>query len=146
VAVAGLRNRERDRGARPIPDRAAERGSAPAEFVMVGALLTLLVLSVLQLALALHVRNTVTDAAAEGARCASLAGGTLEDGAARTRALIGAALGPGYPVEVHARTVDRLGAPVAEVAVTAPLPVLGLVGAPHGLQVAGHAPLEDPQR
>ncbi len=34
---------------------------------MVGAVLVLLVLSVLQLGLALHVRNTVTDAAAEGA-------------------------------------------------------------------------------
>ncbi|BDZ44332.1 TadE/TadG family type IV pilus assembly protein [Naasia aerilata] len=45
---------------------AHDEGSAPVEFVLVGALLTLLVLSVLQLGLALHVRNTVTDAAAEG--------------------------------------------------------------------------------
>ncbi|WP_307807351.1 TadE/TadG family type IV pilus assembly protein [Naasia sp. SYSU D00948] len=54
-----------------MPDRhtgrASDDGSAPAEFVMVGAVLVLLVLSVLQLGLALHVRNTVTDAAAEGA-------------------------------------------------------------------------------
>ena len=48
-----------------------ERGAAPAEFVMVGGLLTVLVLSVFQLGLALHVRNTVTDAAAEGARYAA---------------------------------------------------------------------------
>jgi hypothetical protein len=121
-----------------------DRGSAPAEFVMVGALLALLVLSVLQLALALHVRNTVTDAAAEGARYASLAGGSLDDGAARTRALIGAALGPGYPVEVAARATDWLGAPVAEIAVAAPLPVFGLLGIERGLQVTGHAALEDP--
>ncbi|RIJ01598.1 pilus assembly protein, partial [Clavibacter nebraskensis] len=51
-----------------------DRGSAPAEFVMVGALLVVLALSVVQLALALHVRTTVLDAAAEGARTAALAG------------------------------------------------------------------------
>src|SRR6476469_4126369 len=42
--------------------------SATADFVMVGALLTVLTLSVMQLGLALHIRNTVTDAASEGAR------------------------------------------------------------------------------
>jgi hypothetical protein len=125
--------------------RDPERGSAPAEFVMVGALLTLLVLSVLQLALALHVRNTVTDAAAEGARYAALAGAGLDDGAARTRSLLATALGPGYPVEVTAGTADWQGIPVAEVRVAAPLPVLGLLGLERGLEVAGHAPMEDPE-
>ncbi|WP_395983304.1 TadE/TadG family type IV pilus assembly protein, partial [Clavibacter michiganensis] len=43
---------------------------------MVGALLVVLALSVVQLALALHVRTTVLDAAAEGARTAALAGAT----------------------------------------------------------------------
>ena len=120
-----------------------EQGSAPAEFVMVGALLTVLVLAVLQLGLALHVRNTVLDAAAEGARYASLAGAGLEDGAERTRRLIATALGDGYAVEVRAGTADWQGVPVAEVTVTAPLPVLGLVGVERGLEVAGHAPMED---
>ena len=53
---------------------ADERGSAVAEFTMVAGLLVALVLSVMQLALALHVRATVADAAAEGARHASLVG------------------------------------------------------------------------
>jgi Flp pilus assembly protein TadG len=65
-----------------------DRGSAPAEFVMVGALLVVLALSVIQLALALHVRTTVLDAAAEGARTAALAGATRADGVERTRDLI----------------------------------------------------------
>jgi hypothetical protein len=43
---------------------AADAGSAVAEFVMVVSLLTVLTLSVMQLALALHIRNTVLDAAA----------------------------------------------------------------------------------
>ena len=49
-----------------------EEGSAVAEFSLVGVLLTALLLAVVQLALALHVRNTVLDAAAEGARYAAL--------------------------------------------------------------------------
>jgi hypothetical protein len=125
--------------------RDPERGSAPAEFVMVGSLLTLLVLSVLQLGLALHVRNTVTDAAAEGARYAALAGAGLDDGAERTRRLIATALGSGYPVEVTAGAADWQGIAVAEVRVSAPLPVLGLLGVDRGLEVAGHAPMEDQQ-
>lgn len=54
-----------------------DRGSAPVEFVLVGALLTLLTVSVLQFALALHVRSTLIDAAAEGARHAALADSSL---------------------------------------------------------------------
>lgn len=123
--------------------RDGERGSAPAEFALVGALLTLLTLSVLQLGLALHVRNTVTDAAAEGARVAALAGATAEDGAERTRLLIGVALG-GYPVEVGVGTTVSAGHSLIEVRVTAPLPILGLVGVEQGLEVTGHAPIEDP--
>ena len=73
-----------------------DRGSAPAEFVMVGALLTVLTLSVMQLGLALHIRNTVLDAAAEGARVAALADNGLADGVARTTDLISVALGEAY--------------------------------------------------
>ncbi len=120
-----------------------ERGSAPAEFVLVGALLVLLVLSVLQLGLALHVRNTVADAASEGARHAALGGGTIESGAERTRELIATALGSSYAVEVSAREASAAGLPIAEVAVAAPLPVLGLVGIEGAVEVTGRAPLED---
>lgn len=122
-----------------------DEGSAPAEFVMVGALLAVLALSVLQLGLALHVRNTVTDAAAEGARTAALAGGSLAEGAARTEDLIHTALGTGYAVEVQARATTWLDLPVAEVAVSAPLPVIGLLGVTGGIEVSGHAALEDPE-
>jgi Flp pilus assembly protein TadG len=126
-----------------MTSREPERGSAPAEFVLVGGLLVLLVLSVLQLGLALHVRNTVADAASEGARHAALGGGTLESGADRTRELIATALGSAYAVEVGVRESSAAGIPVAEVAVTAPLPVLGLVGIHGAVEVTGRAPLED---
>ncbi len=79
-----------------------DAGSAVAEFAMVGALLTVLTLSVIQLALALHIRNTVLDAAAEGARFAALADSSLSEGAARSRDLISTAIGPGYAADVTA--------------------------------------------
>ena len=125
-----------------MPRLREDRGSAPAEFVMVGALLTVLTLSVLQLGLALHVRNTVLDAASEGARYAALADNTVSDGVGRTRDLITTAVGAGYARDVTAVTDDYLGHPSAIVTVRTPLPLIGLVGIDGGLEVSGHAALE----
>lgn len=119
-----------------------ERGSAAAEFVMVGALLTVLTLSVLQLGLALHVRNTVIDAASEGARFAALADNELSDGVTRTRELIILALGPGYAREVTASLASYRGHPSAVITVRTPLPLIGLVGIENGVEVSGHAAIE----
>ena len=109
---------------------------------MVGALLTVLTLSVMQLGLALHIRNTVTDAAAEGARFGALADNTLADGIARTRDLITTALGPGYAQNVTASYGSYLGHPASIVTVRTPLPLIGLVGIEDGLEVDGHAAVE----
>jgi Flp pilus assembly protein TadG len=119
-----------------------ESGSAAAEFVMVGALLTVLTLSVMQLGLALHIRNTVTDAAAEGARFGALADNGLDDGVARTRDLITTALGAGYASDVTASYGTYLGHPAAVVTVRTPLPLIGLIGIEGGLEVSGHASVE----
>lgn len=118
-----------------------ERGSAVAEFTMVAALLVVLVLSVMQLALAMHVRATVADAAAEGARHASLVGADGTAGIARTRALITTAIGAQYAEEITATTATVDGLETIEIRVAAPLPLFGLLG-PTALEVAGHAPLE----
>jgi hypothetical protein len=117
-------------------------GSAAAEFVMVGALLTVLTLSVIQLGLALHIRNTLLDAAAEGARFAALADNGLQDGVIRTRDLITVALGQGYASNVTAAYGSYLGHPAAIVTVRTPLPLIGLIGVDGGLEVAGHAAVE----
>ena len=105
-------------------------------------LLTVLALAVVQLALALHVRNTLLDAAAEGARFAALAGSSVSDGTARTRDLISAAISAEYARDVRAGTTSVAGVPLVEVTVTATLPVIGLLGVEHGLEVSGHAALE----
>ncbi len=119
-----------------------ERGSAVAEFTLVGVLLTVLALAVVQLALALHVRNTLLDAAAEGARLAALAGSSASDGTTRTRDLISAAISAEYAQDITAGTTSVGGVPAVEVTVRATLPVVGLLGVERALEVSGHAALE----
>lgn len=119
-----------------------ESGSAIVEFLLVSVLLVALTAGIVQLALALHVRNTLADAAAEGARQASLVGQTDQDGVRRTRDLIRIAVGMGNEADVVARREVWQGSPTVTVTVTAPLPLLGLFGPPHGLRVVGRAPVE----
>jgi hypothetical protein len=112
--------------------------------VLVGTLATLVFVGVVQLAVILHVRNTLIDCAAEGARYGALADRVPADGARRAVALIGADLSPRYAGDVTAgeETVD--GLPTVVVRVRAPLPVLGLLGPRRVLAVTGHALRERP--
>jgi len=119
-----------------------DRGSAVAEFVMVGALLTVLTLSVLQLGLALHIRNTVQDAAAEGARYGALADNTPADGVRRTRELIDLAIGDDYAQNVAVHSGSWMGHPAVTITVRTRLPLVGLVGIDGVLEVSGHAAVE----
>lgn len=123
-------------------NRAGERGSAPAEFVLVALLLVALTLGVVQLGAVLLVRNTALDAAAEGARWAALAGNGPADGVARTRQVLTSSLGSGYATSIAAGDGTWHGQAVAAVTVSTPLPVIGLFGPPAGLRVTGHAALE----
>ena len=104
-----------------------DRGSAAVEFTLVSALLVVLVSGVIQLALALHVRNTLISCAGEGARVAAADDRSLADGERRTESMIRAGLG-GYAADVEARESVVEGAPVVVVTVRAPVPVLGLWG------------------
>ncbi|WP_149202141.1 TadE/TadG family type IV pilus assembly protein [Actinotalea subterranea] len=127
------------------PCRAGDdSGSAVVDFVLIGALTTFLFAGVLQLALALHVRATLVDCAAEGARYGALADRDPEQGAQRTRDLIGMALSPAFAQDVSAASTTVDGLPVVRVEVTAALPVLGLLGPAGALTVDGHALAEAP--
>ena len=119
-----------------------ERGSSPVEFVLVGSLLTVLTLAVLQLGLAMYVRNVVHDAAAEGAHYVALADTSAQDGAARTADVITTAIGAEYAGEIEAYTSSAPGHDVVAVRVRTTLPVLGLIGIPFGLEVEADAPME----
>lgn len=121
--------------------REDDRGSSPVEFVLVGTLLTLLTLAVVQLGVAVYVRNVVHDAAVEGAYHGALADTSPADGAARTRELIQTAVS-GLDAAVTGRESMTLGVPSVEVRVVATLPLLGLLGIPAAMEVDAHAPRE----
>lgn len=119
-----------------------ERGSSPVEFVLVGALLTLLTVGVLQFALVVYVRNVVHDAAVEGAHVAALADTDPGEGVQRTTRVIERAVGADYAREVSVRETTGLGVPTMEITVRTKLPMIGLLGFPAGLEVTGRAPVE----
>ncbi len=116
-----------------------EAGSAPVEFVLVGALLTVLTLAVVQLGLAVYVRNVVHDAAVEGAFHAALADTSLAEGGERTREIVTRAVGDAYASDISAVQID---AGTVRVTVRATLPLLGLLGAERALEVSADAPVE----
>lgn len=115
-----------------------DRGSAVVEFALVTPLLLLVALAVLQATLALHVRSTLTAAAAEGARAGALADSGLGVAEARTRQVLDDALGGGAAEQVEASRARVDGVEVVRVRVTARLPLLGTLG-PTALSVEGHA-------
>ncbi|MFT4158019.1 MAG: TadE/TadG family type IV pilus assembly protein [Microbacterium sp.] len=119
-----------------------DRGSSPVEFVLVGTLLTLLTLAVLQLGLAVYVRNVVHDAAVEGAYYAALADTSPAEGAERARLAITRAVGASYAQDVEVSTANTEGQEIMVVRVRTTLPMLGLIGIPYALEVEAHAPVE----
>jgi hypothetical protein len=121
-----------------------EHGSAAVEFLLVSVLVLALLLGVVQVALAVHVRSLAIDAAAEGARVAARADRGPADGVARTRALLAGALTGDYARDVTAGRTTVDGIVVTEVTVRTPLPVVGLLGPGGTLTVRGHA-LEEAQ-
>src|SRR5665648_934435 len=87
-----------------------ESGSAVADFAMVAGLLSLLFVAVLQLGLALHIRNTLIACASEGARYGARADATPQDAVGRASQLISASLSDRYADNVTAvtSTVDGI--------------------------------------
>lgn len=107
---------------------------------MVSALLLFVVLAVLQLALALYVRNTLIASASEGARFGARADVTPGEGAARTAQLVTTALNATFAGDVSSRTTTTAeGVRVVVVTVRAPLPLVGPIGPAGGLTVSGRA-------
>jgi len=122
--------------------KGAERGAAVVDFVLIGALLTLLFLAIVQLTLVLHVRNTLIDAAASGARYGTLADRNDGDARERTVQLITAALNPDFARDVGTSESTFQGIRTLEVTVRAPLPVIGFIGPRALLEVKGHAAIQ----
>lgn len=109
------------------------------DFVLVLAVLVPLFLGILQLALVLMVRNTLSSAAAEGARLAATYDHDLSDGRAEAREQVAGAISGRFARNIDIRLVNVNGRPTVEVRIHASVPALGLGGPAIGLDVAGHA-------
>jgi len=120
-------------------ERAPQRGSAVVDFVLVMVLLVPIVLGIVQTGLVLHVRNTLTAAASDGARAGARFGAGPEDAAERARELVTVALADSFAGDISARETTLGGVPTIEVVIAAEVPALGLLGPAVNLQVDGHA-------
>ncbi len=120
---------------RPLEE---DHGSAAVEFVLVAPLVMLLLAGILQIALAMHVRATLTSAAAEGARAASLAGADPQAGVTRARSLVEQTLAASVVRDVTATAGTAGAVDVMIVRIEADLPLVGLLG-PAALTVEGRA-------
>lgn len=116
-----------------------DRGSAVVDFVLVLLVVVPLFLGIAQVALVLHVRNTLASAASEGARYAATYDRGPEDGAAMTRATVAGVLSSRFAADVSAAETTVDGLPGVVVRVDARVPALGLLGPAVGLSVDGHA-------
>lgn len=116
-----------------------ERGAAVPEFVLVMVLLVPLVLGIAQVGLVLHVRNTVTAAASEGARAAAPLEASADDAVRRTRQIITDSLADRYADDVTAGFAQAAGVETTEVVVRTRVPALGLFGPSVPLTARGHA-------
>ena len=122
----------------------SRRGNAPAEFVLVGALLVALALAVIHAALVIHVRHILHASAWEGARYASYYGTEPGDGRALTIDLINRALSRSYSTDVSISEATVGGEPGVSVRVRAPIPTVGLWSLGGDMSVEASVPLERP--
>ncbi|MDE8668997.1 pilus assembly protein [Pseudarthrobacter sp. H3Y2-7] len=112
------------------------------DFVLVGGLLTMFFLAIIQLALVLHVRNTLIDAAASGARYGTLADRGAGDAQERAALLIGTSLNGEFAQDISTAEVMFQGMRTLEITIRAPMPVIGLIGPRDLLEVKGHAAIQ----
>ena len=108
--------------------RASEEGSEVVSTVLVQGLVVLVILLLVQLAFASHVRTMSVSAASEGARRGGLLGGDEDEARARTGELLDSLVGAAKDREI---TVDRqsdAGVDVLTVTVRTRLPLVGGLG------------------
>jgi len=120
-----------------------DHGSAVVDFVLITVLLMVLVLGVMQVAFTLHVRNTVTAAAAEGARYAANADRGVNDGVRRTTSIVTDTVGASFAGDVSGGTEVIDGHEVVVIEVRSSLPLLGPFGPSRMMTSRGHALLEN---
>ena len=137
--------------------RAVDDGSAAVDFVLVSLILIPLFMAILQLGLALYVRNTLAACAQDGARYGADANVVVQGDVAMADAAtrqatrcVNESLSGSYAQQISASApivTDSAGDPVrvVEVRIASPLPLAGLFGlGPHVLHAQGDALQEQP--
>ncbi|MEI7453260.1 MAG: TadE/TadG family type IV pilus assembly protein [Actinomycetes bacterium] len=115
-----------------------DQGNSTVDFALVAPLLVGVVLVVLQVALTLHVRSTLTAAAGEGARMAAMVGADSALGEQRAREVLVGNFASSVITQVRVQQVRESGLVLSQVTIQARLPLLGLLG-PAVLEVTGRA-------
>lgn len=113
------------------------------EFVLVLVVLVPLVLGIAQVALVLHVRNTMIAAASDGARSAAMLEASPDAAERRAREVVRMTLADRYAERIVARASEVDGVTVVEVSIGGDVPTLGLWGPGVPLDVEGHAIVQD---
>ena len=123
--------------------RASEEGSEVVSTVLVQGLVVLVILLLLQLAFASHVRTMSVSAASEGARRGGLLGGDEDEARARTGELLDSLVGAAKDREIAVDRESDGGVDVLTVTVRTRLPLVGGLGQ-RWLTVRGRALVEGP--
>lgn len=123
--------------------RASEEGSEVVSTVLVQGLVVLVILLLMQIAFASHVRTMSVSAASEGARRGGLLGGDEDEAAARTGELLDSLVGASKDREIAVDRQSDAGVDILVVTVRTRLPLVGGFG-PRWLTVHGRALVEGP--
>ena len=123
--------------------RASEEGSEVVSTVLVQGLVVLVILLLVQLAFASHVRTMSVSAASEGARRGGLLGGEEAEARARTGELLDSLVGAAKDREIAVERESDAGVDVLTVTVRTRLPLVGGLG-PRWLTARGRALVEGP--
>ena len=123
--------------------RASEEGSEFVSTVLVQGLVVLVILLLMQIAFASHVRTMSVSAASEGARRGGLLGGDEDEAAARTGELLDSLVGAAKDREIAVDRQSDAGVDILVVTVRTRLPLVGGFG-PRWLTVHGRALVEGP--
>jgi Flp pilus assembly protein TadG len=114
----------------PRAARAAERGAAVVEFVLVSAVAVVLAMSLAQLGLFLWERNALMGSLSEGARVAATEGRTVADGRRVAAELLRRSAGGRVADAVPIRGTETAGVVVLRAEGTLPSFVPGVPGLP----------------
>ncbi len=117
----------------------SDSGNAVAEFPLVSAMVVMVALSVIQLALFVHVRNGLTDAAVQASYFAALQGNDVDDGVERAHTIAERRFASLVDPRVTAAEHDG----IIRIEIRADLPLVGFLGPSNALVVSGHAVKEE---